>query len=460
VSKKGGALSNIHGDQSALAKRDLLRWVAGDVRMAEIWGLEAMVDAWLQFESALAQAQSELDIIPSQACDAIVQACETVTLDLELLQRRTQLVGYPILPLIEQLSLVSEDVAHFVHWGATTQDVMDTGLVLQIRAAHDYLLEQVDALGTQFANLAVQHQFTILSARTHAQVAVPTTFGAKVAVFLAEFTRHRDRIRQLRERVTQVQMFGAGGTSAAYGPQSSELRARVAEILDLQDCNVPWHSARDNLAECLWVCGVLVATCSRFAREVIALSRSEIEEVSERRSHLRGASSTMPQKANPITCEAIVGLAVTVTSRVTEGFSFMQAGHERAAGEWQAEWFTIPNVFELTAAAMASTIELVSGLYVDEDRMAMNIADTRQLIMAEAAMIQLSPTLGRIQAHDVIYGLSRQVGNTYVDLNSALQAWMETQADSLEVDLDPRSYLGESARAVDCSVAEWEGTRE
>lgn len=453
-------MSDIRGDQAARAKRDLLSWVADDAGMAQIWSLEAMVDGWLQFESALAQAQSELGIIPAPACEAIVQACETVSLDLDLLQRRTQLVGYPILPLIEQLSQMSDDVARYVHWGATTQDVMDTGLVLQIRAALAYLLEQVEALGTELASLAIQHQHTVLSARTHAQVAVPTTFGAKIAVFLSELTRHRERIRQLRERVTQVQMFGAGGTSAAYGSKSAELRARVAAILALQDCNVPWHSARDNLAECLWVCGALAATCSRFAREVIALSRSEIEEVSERRSHLRGASSTMPQKANPITCEAIVGLAGTVTSRVTEGFAFMQAGHERAAGEWQAEWFTIPNVFELTAAAMASTIDLVSSLYVDPDRMARNLADTRQLIMAEAAMIQLSPILGRIRAHDVVYELSQQVGDTHVDLNSALQAWLKTQDSHIEVDLDPRSYLGESARSVERSVAEWENTRE
>lgn len=453
-------MPNIRGDQAARARRDLLSWVADDVGMAQIWGLEAMVHGWLQFESALAEAQSELGIIPAHARDAIVRACETIQIDLALLQRRTQLVGYPILPLIEQLSQMSDEVARYVHWGATTQDVMDTGLVLQISPALDYLLDQVEALGKEFASLAILHQLTVLSARTHAQVAVPTTFGAKIAVFLSELTRHRERIRQLRDRVTRVQMFGAGGTSAAYGSQSAELRTRVAEILELQDCDVPWHSARDNLAECLWVCGVLAATCSRFAREVIALSRSEIEEVSERRSHLRGASSTMPQKANPITCEAIVGLAGTVTSRVTEGFAFMQAGHERAAGEWQAEWFTIPNVFELTAAAMASTIELVSSLYVDPDRMARNLSETRQLIMAEAAMIQLSPALGRIRAHDVVYELSQQVGDTYVNLDCALQAWLKTQDHDIEVDLNPRSYLGESARSVERSIAEWENTRE
>jgi len=450
----------IHGNQRSKAKLDLLSWVSTQTEMDGIWSLESMVDGWLRFESALAHAQSERGIIPKEASDAIRNACDTLTLDLELLQQRTQLVGYPILPLIEQLGRASEDVARYVHWGATTQDVMDTGLVLQIRASLDYLLQQVDELGTQLADLAAEHEDTVMSARTHAQVAVPTTFGAKVAVFLSELTRDRDRIRQLRSRVTYIQMFGAGGTSAAYGPQSAELRARVAEILELQNCNVPWHTARDNLAECLWVCGALAATSSRFAREIIALSRSEIEEVSERRSHLRGASSTMPQKVNPITCEAIVGLSVTVTSRVSEGFSFMQAGHERAAGEWQAEWFTIPNVFKLTSAALASSLDLVHDLNVNPERMARNLADTRQLVLAEAAMMQLSPVLGRKRAHDVVYELSQQVGDTYIDLTSALQAWLKSQEDHIEIDLNPRSHLGESAYIVSCSVEAWVSGRD
>ena len=268
----------------------------------------AAIKAWLDVECALVAAQASLGIVSLAAADQVETRAKGIRIDQAALHESTRLVGYPILPLLDQLGFDAPEVAATIHSGATTQDIMDSGLSLVLRAALARIEMLVIEVGDSAAILADGHRGTVMVGRTHAQPAVPTTFGAKVAVWIAEFARHCDRLRAARERAAVLSLFGAGGTSAALGPQSREVRRLVADRLGLGAVDVPWHTARDNLAEVGFVLAAISATCGKIAREVIDLSRPEIGELRERDGDHRGASSTMPQKANPIASEAVVGI--------------------------------------------------------------------------------------------------------------------------------------------------------
>ena len=276
-------------------------------------------------------SQAELGIIPADAAAAIDAATTSGRIDLASLRERTLVVGYPILPLLEQIVHASPEVGRFLHWGTTTQDVMDTGLALVLGRALDRIETLLGELGGEVAAKADAHRATVMPGRTHAQPAVPVTFGGKLAVWLAELTRHRQRLRAARERAVVVQLFGAAGTAAALGPQSRAVRHALAERLGLGVVDVPWHTARDSVAETGFVLAAAAGTCGKLAREVVELSRPEIGEVREEGGHLRGASSTMPQKANPVGSEAVVGLGILAAHHagaLLDG----DAGHARACG--------------------------------------------------------------------------------------------------------------------------------
>ena len=323
--------------------------VFADDEVTQLFSEESIVDAWVEVERALAHVQAELGIIPADAAAAIDAATTSGRIDLASLRERTLVVGYPILPLLEQIVHTSPEVGPFLHWGTTTQDVMDTGLALVLGRALDRIDTLIGELGGEVAAKADEHRATVMPGRTHAQPAVPVTFGGKLAVWLAELTRHRQRLRAARERAVVVQLFGAAGTAAALGPQSRAVRHALAERLGLGTVDVPWHTARDGVAETGFVLAAASGTCGKLAREVVELSRPEIGEVREEGGHLRGASSTMPQKANPVGSEAVVGLSILAAHHAGALLTTMQGTHERAAGEWQAEWDALP----LTCAAAA-----------------------------------------------------------------------------------------------------------
>lgn len=414
--------------------------VFGDEVTLELFSERALVDAWLEAERALAAAQAELGIVPQEAADAIA-AVTAETVDLERLRERTRVVGYPILPLLEQVRAASpEEVARYLHWGATTQDVMDTGLALVLSRALDRVESLTVQLGNAVGQRADEHRATVMVGRTHAQPAVPITFGGKLAVWLAELTRHVTRLRAARRGAAVVELFGAAGTAAALGEQSRELRRRVAERLSLANVEVPWHTARDSVAEAGFALAALAATCGKIGREVIELSRPEIGELSEARGDHRGASSTMPQKANPIDSEAVVGLSLIATQQVPALLAAMQGTHERAAGEWQAEWDAMPLLATAAAGAVAGAARIVEGLQVFPERMRANV-DADESLMAEAAMMMLAPKLGRGAAHDAVYEAHR-TGRSL--------------AETFGITLDPAQYLGESDAIVTAALSAWE----
>lgn len=436
----------------------------GDAEMARLLGERARVEAWLEVERALAAAQASAGEIPAEAAEAIAVACSADRIDSRQLRERSRLVGYPILPLIEQIADGAPPVVgHYIHWGATTQDIMDTGDAMLYARAIRHLEDGVSAVGDAVAALGSEHRKTVMAGRTHGQQAVPTTFGAKVAVWLEEVSRHLDRLDTVKGRIATVQLFGAAGTAAALGPTSARVRAHLASLLDLEDRAVPGHTARDDRAELGFVLAAIAATCGKMAREVAELSRTEIGELAEADGSLRGASSTMPQKANPIDSEGIVGLAQLAVQQVPALLCAMQAAHERATGEWQIEWDSLPTLFALTAAALLTTRRLLEGLRVQTERMEENLGLDGGRIMAEAAMMALAPAVGRSRAHHLVYEAARYSRQERAPFAEALRAQLARERDvdpiDLERVLDPSAYLGEAVTVAESAVGDWKRRR-
>jgi 3-carboxy-cis,cis-muconate cycloisomerase len=355
-----------------------------------------------------------------------------------------------------------EDQAAFVHYGATTQDIMDSGLVLQVVDALRRIDQQVQEVGDGLARLVDAHRDTAMAARTHVMQAVPTTFGAKLAVFLDAFARQRDRLRTATEGVRVVSLFGAGGTSAALGRHAVAVREALADELDLADCGVPWHVSRDRLLEAGQAAAAIAATCTRLGREVTDLSRLEIGEVAEADGMYRGASSTMPQKANPISSELAVGFGTWATTVSAGLHRAMEAGHERSAGEWQLEWAAMPATLVATAGALAASRDIVSGLRVFPDRMSANLETDGGRLMAEAYMMALAPHLGRGPAHDLVYAAVRHSRENDVPLRHAVRDVVtpEVWRDVEPVLPWPDGYLGNASAICGQALALWVASGE
>ncbi len=432
--------------------------VFGERQFVEAFSADRTVRAWLAVEVALARAQAEHGVIPASAAEAIQRELEVVEIDHDLLKEGTRLVGYPILPLLQQLGSTNPEVAAWLHFGATTQDIMDTALVLLLREACADIATLGVELGDSLAALAEAHRATPMAGRTHGQQAVPISFGMKVAGWLEEVGRSLVRLGEAREAAGVIQLYGAAGTSAAYGPLSAETRRRTAEILGLACDDVPWHSVRDRLAAVAKALGVAAAVLSRIALEVIDLARSEIAEVREGGGRLAGASSTMPQKANPILSETIVGLSGMACALAAVPLRAMTGRHERSAGEWQLEWDSLPLLVAYAGSSLARCGDLIAGLQVDAERMAANLQADGGLVMAEALMIRLAPLLGRQEAHEAVYDLAAGARASGVPLAEAAKSFLADRGLEDQVDLEPASYLGEAESIVELAVKRWRTT--
>jgi 3-carboxy-cis,cis-muconate cycloisomerase len=379
--------------------------------------------------------------------------------DLPALREHTLVVGYPILPLLDQIVQRSPAAGRYLHRGATTQDIMDTGLALVGGRALDRIESVARILGDRLATLAHEHRLTVMPGRTHAQPAVPIAFGGKVAVWLSELADHVERLRSARARLAVVQLFGAAGTAAALGPRSRDVRHAVADTLGLCAVDVPWHTKRDGVAEAGFALAALAGLCGRLAREVVELSRPEIGELREEGGHYRGASSTMPQKANPIGSEAVIGMSLLAAQHAGALLVALQGTHERSAGEWQVEWDAVPAVFASAAGAVSGAARIVEGLRVFPERMRANLELDGGTIMAEAAMMAIGEVLGRAEAHAVVYEASALVRSEGVSLAEALRKTLGHDVlaalPALEEVLAPDAYLGETDAIVTAACEEW-----
>jgi len=433
--------------------------VFGDQEVIRLFSEESLVAAWLEVERALADAQAELRVIPAEAAREIAAAAVPEHVDLAALREQTLVVGYPILPLLDQIVQRSPAAGRYLHRGATTQDVMDTGLALVGNRALGCIETSVRTLGDLLASLAEEHRRTVMPGRTHAQPAVPIAFGGKAAVWLSELTRHVERLRSARAGLAIVQLFGAAGTAAALGPLSRDVRHGVARRLRLRAVDVPWHTARDGVAEAAFALAALAGLCGRIAREVVELSRPEIGELREEGGRHRGASSTMPQKSNPIGSEAVIGMSVLAANHVGALLVALQGTHERSAGEWQVEWDAVPAVFAAAGGAAAGAARIVEGLRIFPERMRANLELEGGTIMAEAAMMAVGEALGRAEAHAAVYEACALARSERLSLAAALRRTLAHEVlailPPLEAVLAPDAYLGETDAIVTAACESW-----
>lgn len=429
-----------------------------------IFSEDSTIESWLKVESALARAQAENGVIPEEYGEAIARAAVLENIDRDRLWTSAANVGYPILGLVREISHhLPEGPDGRVHYGATTQDIMDTGLVLQLVRSVDLMIGDVSDLGAALADIVETHALTVMAARTHAQHAVPTTWGATLATLLDEVTRHMARLRELRDRLAVVSMAGAGGTSAAYGPSAAAVREHTANLLGLKDSPVPWHTARDRLAEFGHIYAMVTASCARLARNIIDLSRTEIGEVFEKFDSHRGASSTMPQKVNPISSEAIIGLSQSVAGLASTMSRIQEAGHERAAGEWQLEWEVLPRIAVLSGGCVTEAVDLVRGMRINAVKMLQNLELDYGLLMAEAQMISLAEVTGREKAHDIVYEASVRARQNNQNFRDALLVVLDESGLGHEAASKvkaPHEYLGLAAEITAASLKQWAAVQD
>jgi 3-carboxy-cis,cis-muconate cycloisomerase len=426
--------------------------------MRRIFADENRIQKYLDIEAALARTQARLGIIPHEACDEICRHCRAQEYDFAKLKAQTERIGYPVLPVVQQLvSLCRDGLGEWCHWGATTQDITDTATVLQIREALDLVAADVVAIADALAGLARRYRDTPMAGRSNLQQAVPITFGYKVATYLAAFERHRQRLQELRPRVLVGEFGGAAGTLSSLGTSGLEVQAGLMKELGLGQPEIAWHTVRDRIAEVGCFLGLVTGVCGKIAFDVKLMMQTEVEEVYEPFHEGRGSSSTMPQKRNPISCVYITATNSLVRQHVAALLDAMVEDHERATGPWEIEWIAVPEIFSLAAGTLAQTRFMVSGLVVDEKKMRANLDITRGLIVSEAVMMGLGPHIGRQYAHDLVYDICRQVvatGRTLLDLlaeNREVAKHLDRAA--LEKLCDPANYLGQAGEMVDRVLA-------
>ena len=440
----------------------LFRNILGTAEIRTIFDDKAYIQRCVDVETALARAQSRVGVIPEDVGATITEACSKLSLDYDKLSDETEIVGYPILPLVRQLTTAcGDDAGKYVHWGATTQDIQDTAAVLQMKAGLDLIEAKLQSVIVTLSGLAKRYRDAPMAGRTHLQHALPVTFGYKCAVYLSSFQRHLERLQQLKPRCLLVQFGGAAGTLASLGSGDGGLRVReaLAEELGLHDPVITWHTARDGIAEIVNFLALIGGSLGKLAMDLMVMSSNELSEVSEPFVPHRGASSTMPQKRNPISSEVILAASKILRANASLCLDAMITDFERASGPWHLEWMAVPESFVVAVGALSQADFALSGLVVNERQMRRNLDSTRGLIVAEAVMMELAGHVGRQKAHDIVYEACKstiEAGEETYLFDTLLRDDVVARAiqrDRLEDLCEPANYLGAAGRMVDDVLA-------
>jgi 3-carboxy-cis,cis-muconate cycloisomerase len=435
----------------------LLDPLFGAAAMDEVFADNTRLQCMLDFEAALTNAQAQCGVIPSATARVIASKCKANLLDADALANATALSLNPAIPLVKQLTaLVAQDdaeAARFVHWGATSQDVNDTGLVLQIRKAFDILEADLSSLRESLIQLAKKYRSTPIAGRTLMQHALPITFGMKVAGWLDAMNRHRERLAQTRKRVLVLQFGGASGTLAALKEKGLPVAQAVASELQLELPFAPWHAHRDRVAEVAATLGLLVGTLGKIARDISLHMQTEIAEVCEPAAEGRGGSSTMPHKRNPVSAGVVLSAATRVPGLLSTMLSAMVQEDERGLGNWHAEWETLPQIFRLTGGALHQMVTTIPQLEIDAERMRHNLNATHGLIFAEGVAMALGSRIGKSAAHTLVEVASKQARESGKHLREVLAQTTAVTEHLNSADLDrlfaPENYLGAAEEFTD-----------
>jgi 3-carboxy-cis,cis-muconate cycloisomerase len=441
----------------------LFRWEP----VANLFRDDSYLQRMLDFEAALARAEASAGIIPSSAANGIAAKCRVELFDKEKLAEAASLTGNLAIPLVKHLKALvaadNKDAAGFVHWGATSQDAIDTALVLQLREALLLTSGDLENLCARLAKMADQHRLTPIVARTWMQHAVPTTLGIKFAGWLDALGRHRERFREMQNRCLALQFGGAAGTLAALGSQGGVVAKYLSEQLKLALPQIPWHSHRDRMCEIATTLGLLTGTLGKIARDISLHMQTEIDELREPAEEGRGGSSTMPHKHNPVACATILAAAIRVPGLVATMLSAMIQEDERGLGGWHAEWETLPEIVCLTAGAMHQLATVVPRLEIDVKRMRENLELTKGLIFAEAITTALGEKISRSHARELIDAAGeraikdqRHLRDVINDDQKIAEHLAGGQLDKL---FDARNYAGTSSAFIDAVIENYKSQK-
>ena len=421
----------------------------------------ACLQHMLDFEAALARAEAATGIIPPGAADAIGKVCKAGAFDLADLAEAATRSGNLAIPLVKALTAgvakIDAKAARYVHWGATSQDVIDTAAMLTLRAGIDALLADLDRAIAGFAKQARQHRNTAVVARTWLQHALPMPFGLKLAEYAAALHRSRVRLQRLRREALVLQFGGAAGTLAALGDKGLLVAERLARELELPLPEAPWHTHRDRVAEAASVLAILSGTCGKIARDVSLMMQTDVAEAFEPSGEGRGGSSTMPHKRNPVAAATALAAATMAPNLAATIFAAQVQDHERSAGPWHAEWPTLPMLLLVTSGALAAIVDIAEGLEVDAARMRANLDATDGLIMAEAVTFALAEKIGKSEAHHLLEAASKKAVAEKKHLRDVLardpKVTAHLSADRLTKLFEPMAYQGVSQALIDRLLA-------
>jgi adenylosuccinate lyase len=435
-----------------------LQHLWGTDELRTIFGEENRIQKWLDFEAALAAAQAELGIIPAAAAKEIAHKAKVENIDIAKMSAEIRRIKHSLVPALKQLQAVcSKENGEWVHYGATTQDVVDTGVALQLKEFHALVMRDLQAVGKELGRLAVAHRDTPMAGRTHGVQALPITFGHKCALWLDELGRHHERLVQAAPRVLVGMLAGAVGSQASLGPKAIELEALMLHKLGLGVPTISWAPARDRFTEYTSLLAMVGSTLSKIGNELFNMQRNEFGEVEEGFSEGKLGSSTMPHKRNPTSAENLAGLSRPLRYNAAMMVEGMVQEGERDGIAWKMEWKALPECCMIAGAMLFQAKNLLAGLKVNADVMAINLDKMRGYLLSERVMLELSERVGKQTAHEWIYeasmhGITQKL--TFADAMRQHEGLGKLLTDDEIRDMtDPAAYLGQCGTSVDRVVA-------
>lgn len=423
-------------------------------RMRAAFDELTMFQRWLDVERAIAIASGELGIIPKSAAERIAAHADIAEIDIEAVKAHGKITSHSLLGLLKDFRrAIDHDDARYVHWGATTQDIVDTGMMLMIRDGHAIIEEQIAETLRHARPLLKIYRDTVMVGRTHGGHALPITFGMKAAVWLDELGRQLQRWREAKDRILVVGIVGAVGTMASWGDAGFALQKRAAELLGLGAPISPWAASRDRIAETATLCALTSGTASRIAKEVYNLAKTEVREIEEPFTLGKVGSSTMPHKRNPVHTEWSIVLDRIIRADAGVVLEAMGIENERDATHWKAEWVVVPEIFSMLSGSLAHLDATLSGLWVHPERMEKNTRMLKGLLLSERAMFVLAEKMPLPEAHEMVYQASVRAFDNDTALVDELMAEQGVAGicsrAEIMVALDPKGYVGVAGEIAD-----------
>lgn len=428
----------------------------GTQEMRDIWSEQNRLYHHVAIEVALAKAEGEFGVIPQDVADIIAKKANAAQLDIAVIAKEVAQVKHSLMPTINALEKQVGDAGQYIHYGVTTQDVVDTGTVLQLKQAFSIVQRDTRLIALELKRLAKKYQYLPMVGRTHGMQALPTTFGFKLAVWLDECIRHLQRLEEIKARVLVGNINGAIGTYSSFGSQGPAIEDRTLQLLGLNTPNISWQSARDRFSEYASVIALISGTLGKIGNEFYNLMRTEINEIEEPFSAGKIGSSTMPHKRNPAALEGLASLTPPVLKSVALIHESMKVEHERDAMSWRAEWIALPELNIYVSAQLQIALNVLKGMKVNEQQMLANLSLQNGLLLSEKVMFELGKRLGKQTAHALVYECAMQAFEQNKSFESVLLSHSQLSAhlthDEITLWLDPINYLGSAPQKVDVVI--------